>query len=367
MDAKQNYLNINLKGGRIIKVGGITASLAPLAVAVALLASPAAVFAADGDVKINAYGPGGGAIDTSVIRVNNTGTTATITNLVVSGNTTTGATTTGTLSAGNTTTADLKVKGDLKVVGDTTLANTTTGTLSAGNTTTADLKVKGDLKVVGDTTLANTTTGTLSAGNTTVGTLNAGNTTVGTLNAGNTTVGTLNAGNTTVGTLNAGNTTVANLQANNIVASGLTVGGASITNLQATNTTLANVTMANMTVSNSLVVKPGATVDLGGNRLQNVVAGVQETDGANMSQLRAVEKMAKQQGAIAAAAVSIPLPPGGVIGETTVGAGLGASGGYAALAVGVSSRIKEDLIIKGTLGMSGSTKTIGVGIGYTFK
>ena len=77
--------------------------------------------------------------------------------------------------------------------------------------------------------------------------------------------------------------------------------------------------------------------------------------------------MARQQGAIAAAAVSIPLPSGGAIGETTVGAGLGASGGYAALAVGVSSRLKEDLLIKGTMGISGSTRTIGVGIGYTFK
>ena len=27
MDNKQNYLNMNFKGGRIIKVGGITASL----------------------------------------------------------------------------------------------------------------------------------------------------------------------------------------------------------------------------------------------------------------------------------------------------------------------------------------------------
>jgi trimeric autotransporter adhesin len=130
---------------------------------------------------------------------------------------------------------------------------------------------------------------------------------------------------------------------------------------------MANVTVANTTVTDSLVVKPGATVDLGGNRLQNVVAGDQATDGANVGQLRAVEKMARQQGAIAAAAVSIPLPSGGAIGETTVGAGLGSSGGYAALAIGVSSRIKEDLILKGTMGISGGTKTIGVGISYTFK
>jgi trimeric autotransporter adhesin len=105
---------------------------------------------------------------------------------------------------------------------------------------------------------------------------------------------------------------------------------------------------------------------MGGNRVQNVVAGVQDNDGANMSQLRAVEKLAKQQGAIAAAATAIPLVAG-VVGETTIGAGLGSSGGQAAVAIGLSSRITESLIIKGNAGISGSTRSVGVGIGYTFK
>jgi autotransporter adhesin len=86
-----------------------------------------------------------------------------------------------------------------------------------------------------------------------------------------------------------------------------------------------------------------------------------------MGQLRDVERLANQQGAIAAAAVNIPLLLSSTPGETTVGAGVGYSGGRAALAVGVASRITEDLVIKGTAGISGSTKAIGVGIGYTFK
>ena len=105
---------------------------------------------------------------------------------------------------------------------------------------------------------------------------------------------------------------------------------------------------------------------MGGKRVQGVVAGVQDTDSANMGQVRAVEKLAKQQGAIAAAATAIP-QVAGAVGETTVGAGLGSSGGYAAVAVGVSSRISEDLIIKSNAGFSGSTKSIGIGFGYTFK
>jgi trimeric autotransporter adhesin len=97
-----------------------------------------------------------------------------------------------------------------------------------------------------------------------------------------------------------------------------------------------------------------------------VVAGVQDTDAANTGQVRAVEKLAKQQGAIAAAATAIPLVAA-VVGETTIGAGLGSSGGQAAVAIGLSSRITENLIIKGNAGISGSTKSVGVGIGYTFK
>jgi hypothetical protein len=126
------------------------------------------------------------------------------------------------------------------------------------------------------------------------------------------------------------------------------------------------VTAANATITNNLTVRHGAAVDMGGNRVQNVVAGVQDTDAANTGQVRAVEKLAKQQGAIAAAATAIPLVAG-VVGETTVGAGLGASGGQAAVAIGLSSRITENLIIKGNAGISGSTKSVGIGIGYTFK
>jgi trimeric autotransporter adhesin len=152
----------------------------------------------------------------------------------------------------------------------------------------------------------------------------------------------------------------------NINTVNLSAFNANITNLTAGNLGVTNLTAANATITNSLVVKPGATVDLGGNRVQNVVGGVLETDAANMGQLRTVEKMARQQGAIAAAATAIPLVAGNV-GETTVGAGLGASGGQGALAIGLSSRITEDLIIKANAGMSGSTKSIGVGIGFTFK
>lgn len=106
---------------------------------------------------------------------------------------------------------------------------------------------------------------------------------------------------------------------------------------------------------------------MGGNRVQNVVGGVQDTDAANMNQVRTVEKLANRQGAIAAAANAMPLATDGAVGEITVGAGLGSSGGQTALAVGLASRITENLVLKGAAAASGSTRSVGVGIGYTFK
>lgn len=98
-----------------------------------------------------------------------------------------------------------------------------------------------------------------------------------------------------------------------------------------------------------------------------MVGGVQDTDAANVGQVRTLEKLANRQGAIAAAANAMPLATAGAVGEITVGAGVGSSGGQAALAVGLASRITESLVLKGTAGASGSTTSVGVGIGYTFK
>jgi hypothetical protein len=124
VDTKQNYLNINLKGGRIIKIGGITASLAPLAVAIMLLSCAGTASAAPL------------AVNTAVCWTTTSGF------------------------------ADTCDSGDNMTIGGVTATNITTGTLKAGATT-----------------LGNTTTGTLSSGNATTGTLSAGNTTTGTLSA----------------------------------------------------------------------------------------------------------------------------------------------------------------------------------------
>ena len=53
--------------------------------------------------------------------------------------------------------------------------------------------------------------------------------------------------------------------------------------------------------------------------------------------------------------------------EATIGVGLGNTNGETAAAIGLAARINEDLVLKGTIGVSGGTTAVGVGIGYTFK
>ena len=317
------------------------------------------------------YNPGGGNVDCTNVVTN------TIPNLSVAGGLSAGSFSVTTLSIStlNATTGNVgtltATTGNINTLNATTgnvgTLTATTGNVQTLNATTGNV---GTLTATtGNVGTLNATTGNVQTLNATTGnisTLNATTGNVGTLNATTGNVGTLTATNGAIQNLTVTNGTIANLQSVNINTVNLTAGNANITNLAAGNINATNLTATSATISNSLVVKPGATIDMGGNRVQGVVAGVTDTDAANMGQLRSVEKMARQQGAIAAAATAIPLVVGAV-GETTIGAGIGASGGQGALAVGLSSRISEDLILKANAGVSGATKSIGVGIGYTFK
>ena len=108
-------------------------------------------------------------------------------------------------------------------------------------------------------------------------------------------------------------------------------------------------------------------MDAGGNRVQNVASGIVASDAANTGQVQAVQKSVKQYAAIAAASSALPLPAVGSVGETTVGAAFGAAGGYGAVAIGLASRITENLLIRANVGTAGSGSSVGIGIGYTFK
>ncbi|HRH05042.1 MAG TPA: YadA-like family protein [Burkholderiaceae bacterium] len=161
--------------------------------------------------------------------------------------------------------------------------------------------------------------------------------------------------------LTAVNGTITNLNSININTVNLNGQNATLVNL-----TSGNITAANLTLVNTLSVKPGASVDMGGNRVQNVAPGIVASDAANYGQLQAVDKRAREYAAIAAAATAMPLSPTGV-GETTVSAGVGAAGGRPAIAIGLASRINESLTIKANAGAANGASSVGIGIGYTFK
>jgi trimeric autotransporter adhesin len=246
----------------------------------------------------------------------------------------------------------------LNVTGNTTLANTTTGTLNAGNTTVGTLAA-GNTTVTGNATVS----GTLTAGNTTVGTLIAGNTTVqgnaavvGTLTAGNATVGTLSAGNSTVGTLSAGNTTTANAQVNGTLA----VTGASTTN-GLSNT--GNITTDTLSTTGNASV--GGSLNMNGNRINNVGPGVAGTDAVNINQLAAVEK--KLSSGVASAAAMAALPEPGAGQTASIGVATAGYNGQAAIAVGGSYRSPTgNVTFKYGAAYSGNRTTVSAGVGFSW-
>jgi hypothetical protein len=102
--------------------------------------------------------------------------------------------------------------------------------------------------------------------------------------------------NATISNVTAANAQVSNLNAVNGTIQNLSVNAVTTGTVSAAAATMANVTSGNATVTNSLSVRQGANVDMGGNRIQNVGNGVNDSDAANMGQLRQVEKLANQQG-----------------------------------------------------------------------
>ncbi len=227
--------------------------------------------------------------------------------------------------------------------------------------------------------LTNLTSGTISTTN-----LSSTNLTSTNINSTNFTTTNLSANNISANSISAGTVSTTNVSALNGFVTNMTSTATSTTNLSASNASVTNITYTNASVINlnvdnaaiarSLVVAPGASVDMGGNRVQNVGNGVLDSDAANMGQLRQitnsidqVKKLANQQGAIAAALNNLPMPAGLSVGETTIGAAVGFSGGESALSVGFGSSIAPNVMIKGSAGVAGSTTSVGVGIGYTFK
>jgi hypothetical protein len=164
----------------------------------------------------------------------------------VNGNSTFGAGTTATFNGNAVFNGTVSFAGAQNFAGINNTGNISTDTLS----TTGAATIGGTLSVTGQATFNGIT--------------NTGNLTTDTMTA-NTSI------NTPLITATTANVTTANM----------TTVNATTANITTANATTANLGTANVTTA--LQVSPGATVNMGGNRVQNVAAPVAGTDAANKS------------------------------------------------------------------------------------
>nr|WP_249744890.1 YadA-like family protein [Burkholderia pyrrocinia] len=163
----------------------------------------------------------------------------------------------------------------------------------------------------------------------------------------------------------------------NAAAEGATVVGANALG-SGTNATALG-TNATASAANSVALGAGSiaseanTVSVGsaGNerRITNVAAGVNPTDAVNVSQLNAVQSgvsnVARRAYSGVAGAAALTMIPEVDLGKTiAVGVGSATYQGYAAVALGFSARLTNNVKIKGGFSSSSSGYTVGGGISY---
>ncbi|RXH05444.1 MULTISPECIES: YadA-like family protein [Bradyrhizobium] len=173
--------------------------------------------------------------------------------------------------------------GTTNVNGNSTFATGTTATFNGNAVFNGGVTFAGSQNFSGINNTGNISTDTLSTtGNATIG---------GTLNvAGLATFnGITNTGNLTTDTLTANtsvNTPLINATNANVTTATITTANVTTANVTTANMTTANVTTANIGTANittALQVSPGASVNMGANRIQNVAAPLAGTDAANKS------------------------------------------------------------------------------------
>jgi len=103
--------------------------------------------------------------------------------------------------------------------------------------------------------------------------------------------------------------------------------------------------------------------------ITNVAPGVNPTDAANMAQLKSVQdsvnSVARSAYSGIAAATALSMIPDVDPGKTlSVGIGTGGYEGYAAVAIGFTARITQNLKVKGGVSMTDVGTVYGAGVGY---
>ncbi len=296
---------------------------------------------------------------------------ATIFNLTVTGSLTAASITAGTISAASINAAT--VSASSVVAATVSASSVVAATVSASSVVAATVSA-------GTVTASSIVAATVSASSVVAATVSASSVVAATVSASSVVAATVSAtsitaANVSAGTVSATSITAANVSAGTVTASIIsagTISAASITaiNANVSNLTAANVTAGFVTINNGLNVAPGAVVNFGGNRLQNVGNGVVATDGVNLGQLQAATTTLNRAIAGVAAMANIAPPTGMDVGEVAVGVGFGSSGGQTAVAVGVTGLISPVLSYRFSIGTgtsSGGKAVFGGGMSYTFK
>ena len=131
----------------------------------------------------------------------------------------------------------------------------------------------------------------------------------------------------------------------------------------------------NSVTTNNLTVNKGGNIDMGGNQIHNVKAGVADTDAVNVSQLKQsigdvhkrINKVGKEaRGGIAGANAAAGLPQVYIPGKSMVAASAGTFKGESAVAVGYSRSSDNGKVIFKLQGNANTQGDVGgsVGVGY---
>lgn len=104
-------------------------------------------------------------------------------------------------------------------------------------------------------------------------------------------------------------------------------------------------------------------------RITNVAPGINPTDAANMSQLRAVQQgintVARKAYAGVAAATALSMIPEVDLGKAlSIGVGAANYQGAAAVAVGFTARLTNNVKVRGGFGATSAGYTVGAGVSY---
>ena len=220
-------------------------------------------------------------------------------------------------------------------------------------------------------TLQTTTGGVVATGSqVTVGTvpgnqtmINNGTVTAVTLNATTGNIATVNSTTTNTGTVNATTGNIATVNSTTV-----NTGTANAGTVNATTGNIANVNATTVKTVN-LAVAPGGTVDLGGNRVQNVATPIAGTDAVNKNYVdeglnEAFKKIDKatQGVAIAIALGGITLPQGK---SFAIGANVGFFENKQAFAAQTAIRLTEVLTFNGGVGFGFNSGGVGGRVGIS--